>query len=46
MDKLSDALLIESYTKAKEYKLSEDFIQLIEAEIDRRSLRKQMKKTS
>ncbi|MCQ2008475.1 MAG: sporulation histidine kinase inhibitor Sda [Sporolactobacillus sp.] len=46
MDKLSDALLIESYTKAKQYKLSEDFIQLIEAEIDRRSLSKHTKQTS
>lgn len=46
MDKLSDDLLIESYTKAKEYHLCEDFIKLIEAEMERRSLRNQMKQTS
>ncbi|MFC4618066.1 sporulation histidine kinase inhibitor Sda [Camelliibacillus cellulosilyticus] len=38
MDKLSNELLIESYFKAKELKLSDDFIQLIEQEIRRRSL--------
>ncbi|GIN55857.1 sporulation histidine kinase inhibitor Sda [Lederbergia ruris] len=38
MNKLSDELLIESYYKAKELKLSYDFIQLIEMELHRRSL--------
>ncbi|MCD7033019.1 sporulation histidine kinase inhibitor Sda [Metabacillus sp. GX 13764] len=38
MRKLSDELLIESYLKATEMKLSYDFIQLIECEIKRRSL--------
>ncbi|MFT4412715.1 sporulation histidine kinase inhibitor Sda [Fredinandcohnia humi] len=38
MKKLSDELLIESYFKAKKLKLSPDFIHLIEAEIQRRSL--------
>lgn len=38
MNKLSDELLIESYYKAKELKLSYDFIQLIEIELHRRSL--------
>ncbi|RYM05282.1 sporulation histidine kinase inhibitor Sda [Sporolactobacillus sp. THM7-7] len=38
MENLSDDLLIESYVKAKQYHLSEDFIQLIELEIKRRSL--------
>ncbi|MRX71343.1 sporulation histidine kinase inhibitor Sda [Bacillus lacus] len=38
MRKLSDELLIESYYKATEMKLSEDFIELIESEIKRRSL--------
>ncbi|WP_163102820.1 sporulation histidine kinase inhibitor Sda [Peribacillus alkalitolerans] len=35
---LSDELLIESYFKAKELLLSDDFIRLIEQEINRRSL--------
>lgn len=38
MRKLSDELLIESYFKARELKLSVDFIRLIESEIQRRSL--------
>ncbi|MFY4774846.1 sporulation histidine kinase inhibitor Sda [Metabacillus sp. RGM 3146] len=38
MRKLSDELLIESYYKATEMKLSHDFIELIECEIKRRSL--------
>ncbi|MCJ7841802.1 sporulation histidine kinase inhibitor Sda [Lederbergia sp. NSJ-179] len=44
MNKLSDELLIESYFKAKELKLSYDFIQLIEVELHRRSLEKYTKK--
>jgi developmental checkpoint coupling sporulation initiation to replication initiation len=38
MSKLSDELLIESYYKAIDLKLSLDFISLIEAEIEKRSL--------
>ncbi|MBM7691843.1 developmental checkpoint coupling sporulation initiation to replication initiation [Peribacillus deserti] len=38
MNKLSDDLLIESYHKARELKLSPEFIRLIESEIDRRTL--------
>ncbi|TLS39425.1 sporulation histidine kinase inhibitor Sda [Pseudalkalibacillus caeni] len=38
MEKLSDDLLIESYLKARELHLSQEFINLIEHEIDRRSL--------
>ncbi|MCA0986123.1 sporulation histidine kinase inhibitor Sda [Guptibacillus algicola] len=38
MEKLSDDLLIESYVKARELKLSSDFIKLIQKEIERRSL--------
>ncbi|MBE4908060.1 sporulation histidine kinase inhibitor Sda [Cytobacillus suaedae] len=38
MRKLSDELLIESYFKARELRLSSDFILLIETEIKRRSL--------
>lgn len=38
MEKLSDELLVESYFKARELNLSADFISLIEAEIQRRSL--------
>ncbi len=34
MEKLSDDLLIESYLKARELKLSNDFILLIKKEID------------
>ena len=46
MQRLSDELLIESYYKAKELKLSPDFIQLIESEIRRRSLYHKIKLTS
>ncbi|PLS15157.1 sporulation histidine kinase inhibitor Sda [Bacillus sp. M6-12] len=38
MNKLSDELLIESYFKARNLKLSKEFIRLIETEIHRRSL--------
>ncbi|WP_066194245.1 MULTISPECIES: sporulation histidine kinase inhibitor Sda [Gracilibacillus] len=38
MDKLSDELLIESYKKANELCLSHEFIQLIEEEMNKRSL--------
>lgn len=38
MQKLTDDLLIESYHKAKQLKLSKEFICLIESEIHRRSL--------
>ncbi|KYD10950.1 sporulation histidine kinase inhibitor Sda [Heyndrickxia sporothermodurans] len=46
MRKLSDELLIESYFKAKELKLSQDFIRLLESEIHRRSLSNRMKLSS
>ncbi|KAB2333946.1 sporulation histidine kinase inhibitor Sda [Cytobacillus gottheilii] len=46
MRKLSDDLLIESYHKAKELRLSPDFIRLIETEIHRRSLTNQIKASS
>ncbi|MCD8511103.1 MAG: sporulation histidine kinase inhibitor Sda [Bacillus sp. (in: Bacteria)] len=35
---LSDALLLETYEKARELKLSEDFIHLIVQEMERRSM--------
>ncbi|MFJ7969790.1 sporulation histidine kinase inhibitor Sda [Psychrobacillus sp. NPDC096389] len=38
MSKMSDELLLESYERAKELKLSTDFIILLENEICRRSL--------
>lgn len=38
MEKLSDDLLIESYFKARELKLSKEFIKLMEQEIKRRAL--------
>lgn len=38
MDYLSDELLLQSYIKANELKLSEDFIQIIKDEIVNRSL--------
>ncbi|MDX8045898.1 sporulation histidine kinase inhibitor Sda [Gracilibacillus sp. S3-1-1] len=38
MENLSDELLIESYKKATELRLSYEFIQLMEEEIKRRSL--------
>lgn len=46
MRKLSDELLIESYFKATELKLSPDFIYLIETEIKRRSLAHKIKVSS
>jgi len=46
MRKLSDELLIESYYKAIELKLSTDFIRLIESEIHRRSLSNKIKASS
>ncbi|MBP3038945.1 sporulation histidine kinase inhibitor Sda [Bacillaceae bacterium Marseille-Q3522] len=46
MRKLSDELLIESYRKATELKLSIDFIRLIEKEIQRRSLTHKIKASS
>ncbi|WP_042354982.1 sporulation histidine kinase inhibitor Sda [Bacillus rubiinfantis] len=46
MRKLSDELLIESYYKAKELNLSQDFIKLIESEIRRRSLYHKIRMTS
>ncbi|QED48716.1 sporulation histidine kinase inhibitor Sda [Cytobacillus dafuensis] len=46
MRKLSDELLIESYYKAIELKLSLDFIRLIETEIHRRSLSHNIKVSS
>ncbi len=46
MRKLSDELLVESYLKAKELKLSPDFIRLIETEIHRRSLANRIKVSS
>ncbi|AJH79695.1 MULTISPECIES: sporulation histidine kinase inhibitor Sda [Heyndrickxia] len=46
MYKLSDELLIESYFKAKELKLSSEFVKLIEKEIERRSLTHKIKATS
>ncbi|MCA0992858.1 sporulation histidine kinase inhibitor Sda [Bacillus hwajinpoensis] len=42
MEKLSDDLLIESFYKAKELKLSSEFIHLIQREIQRRRLDKQV----
>lgn len=46
MRKLSDELLIESYYKAIELKLSSDFINLIKTEIHRRSLSQVIKVSS
>nr|WP_259544843.1 sporulation histidine kinase inhibitor Sda [Heyndrickxia oleronia] len=46
MRKLSDELLIESYFKAKDLKLSQDFIRLIETEIHRRTLTNRIKISS
>ncbi|MBD1382067.1 sporulation histidine kinase inhibitor Sda [Metabacillus arenae] len=46
MKKLSDELLIESYYKATELELSQDFIDLIKSEIKRRSLGHVLKATS
>ena len=46
MHKLSDELLIKSYFKAIELKLSKEFIRLIESEIKRRSLTDRIEATS
>ncbi|AIE60822.1 sporulation histidine kinase inhibitor Sda [Bacillus methanolicus] len=46
MHRLSDELLIESYYKALELNLSQDFIRLIEKEIKRRSLSHKIKVSS
>lgn len=45
MNHLSDELLLESYHKAHELKLSPDFIYLIEKEIYRRRLTHKMKRS-
>ncbi|MEQ6375832.1 sporulation histidine kinase inhibitor Sda [Bacillaceae bacterium S4-13-58] len=45
MEHLSDELLIESYYKALELKLSVEFIKLIEQEIHKRSLSQKVKKS-
>ncbi|ASK63123.1 sporulation histidine kinase inhibitor Sda [Virgibacillus phasianinus] len=45
MNHLSDELLLESYQKAHELKLSPDFIYLIEKEIQKRSLTHKMKQS-
>lgn len=44
MNYLSDDLLLESYYKAHEFKLSPDFIYLIEKEIYKRGLTHKMKR--
>lgn len=46
MQLLSDELLIETYYKAIELKLSPDFIRLIETEMDRRALNRNVKGSS
>ncbi|ANB58771.1 sporulation inhibitor sda [Anoxybacillus sp. B7M1] len=46
MKRLPDDLLIESYYKAKELKLSPEFIEMIEREILRRSLGHKIKLSS
>jgi developmental checkpoint coupling sporulation initiation to replication initiation len=46
MRKLSDELLIESYFKATEMKLHDEFIELITIEIKRRSLGHVLKASS
>ncbi|MEK5067014.1 sporulation histidine kinase inhibitor Sda [Sporosarcina sp. FSL K6-1508] len=46
MSKLPDDLLIESYFKAKDIKLCPHFIQLLEAEIRRRSLQVEVQLSS
>lgn len=46
MKNLSDDLLIETYFKAIELKLSSDFVFLVKEEIGRRSLLAKIKKTS
>ncbi|HLS66417.1 MAG TPA: sporulation histidine kinase inhibitor Sda [Pseudogracilibacillus sp.] len=42
MDCLSDALLIEAYEKAMELNLQEDFILMIEEEMNRRGIQLHM----
>lgn len=46
MKKLTDELLIDSYFKATELKLSPEFIHLIKTEIQRRSLGHKIKVSS
>ncbi|MFC0522531.1 sporulation histidine kinase inhibitor Sda [Pontibacillus salicampi] len=46
MEHLSDELLVESYQKAIELNLSSEFIQLIEEELQRRSLTYPIRRTS
>ncbi|WP_026906260.1 sporulation histidine kinase inhibitor Sda [Paucisalibacillus globulus] len=46
MEHLSDELLIESYHKANELKLSPDFVSLIKDEIYRRGLTHKIKYSS
>jgi developmental checkpoint coupling sporulation initiation to replication initiation len=46
MRKLSDELLIESYFKARELNLSQEFISLIELEIRRRALTNRIRVSS
>ncbi len=46
MKSLSDDLLIETYYKAIELKLSTDFILLVKEEIERRALLDQIRKSS
>ncbi|TQS74611.1 sporulation histidine kinase inhibitor Sda [Ornithinibacillus gellani] len=46
MEHLSDELLIESFYKANELKLSPDFVALIKEEISRRNLAHRIKYTS
>ncbi|MFS1517839.1 sporulation histidine kinase inhibitor Sda [Bacillus sp. SCS-151] len=43
MKRLSDELLIQSYIKAMDLKLSNEFIHLIKLEINRRSLNNKIK---
>nr|WP_307324380.1 sporulation histidine kinase inhibitor Sda [Evansella vedderi] len=43
---LSDALLLETYEKAQELKLSEEFISLIQQEIERRAIKDKRSMTS
>lgn len=42
MESLSNRLLLETFEKAKQLKLDEAFIELIELEIYRRNLKKQL----
>lgn len=39
MNYLSDTLLLEAYEKAKELRLNHDFIEMIEQEIKKRSIK-------